>query len=836
MELLSYTPLLGLLVLPVLAVGLWFSLVDRPKGRRVASWALRALGIVLLVLALCRPFVAGRSDDLHVVFLVDVSESVDLAAAEASLAHVEEAVAALGAGDSWSLFALGEQVRKHESVEALRGVIAQWRNSAADDRFRSGTRLAAALRQVRLAFPGGKAKRLVVLSDGQPTDGEVDDALRVLRDERIEVRLRRIAGLTDPEAAVAAVEPSTRSAFENEIVRLTVRLASNTAMGGELRIIHRGAVVARTDVQLTPDEEHEVQLDVAMTTPGPSVWTAELLPDQDRFPINNQASCTIDVAGQPRLLVLHEKPREMRDFARTMQEQRFVVDVRPPHGLPDTMDRLLAFDAVVLADAPATGMSTRQMLLLNRYVADFAGGLMMLGSENSFGLGGYYKTPVEEVLPLVSRFEKEKEKPSLAMVLVIDKSGSMDGLPIALARQAAKAAVELLSPQDQIGVVAFDSQAYIVSEMRPGTDAPTVKLSIDRLGAGGGTFMYAGMRAASDMLENTPARIKHMIVLGDGQTQPADHLGLVAELVDQHVTVSTVALGAGADQHLLATIAEQGRGRYYQTMDPTTVPQIFTRETMQASRSAIKEDVFASVQVSDHPLLAGFETEPLPFTLGYVMTQPKPTAQVVLATQTGDPLLAVSRFGLGTGMAYTGDLTRRWGGEWLAWRRFGQFCSQLFRALVRKADDRDVLVHQQREADTWRVRIDRRDASGRPIPGIHWDAELIDDQGGRRPVAIEETGLGRYAVDLPLADQRHLTLRLHDTDHGKLKALHYRRPYPAEYRLNRRAPEVLAALPRFEPAAIRAGLEPVARREPVSHYAILAAMACLIAGVVLRRV
>ncbi len=237
---------------------------------------------------------------------------------------------------------------------------------------------------------------------------------------------------------------------------------------------------------------------------------------------------------------------KMRDFARAMEEQQFVVERRPPHGLPKRMDRLLAYDAIILADVPATDMSPRQMELLKRYVSEFGGGLAMLGSEDSFGLGGYYKTPVEEVLPLVSRFEKEKEKPSMAMVLVIDKSGSMSGLPIALARQAAKAAVELLGGRDQIGVVAFDSQPYVAVPMSYANDTATIKDQINSIGAGGGTYMYSGMVEAKRMLENTEAKIKHMIVLGDGQTGAADHEGLVQELVGMRVTVSTVALGPRA--------------------------------------------------------------------------------------------------------------------------------------------------------------------------------------------------------------------------------------------------------------------------------------------------
>ena len=114
-----------------------------------------------------------------------------------------------------------------------------------------------------------------------------------------------------------------------------------------------------------------------------------------------------------------------------LREQEIEVEVRGHYGLPETLEEMASFDAIILADLPATSLTPRQMQMVKRYVTDLGGGLVMMGSENSFGLGGYYKTPVEDVLPLISRFEKEKEKPSLAMVLVIDKSGSMTGVPIA---------------------------------------------------------------------------------------------------------------------------------------------------------------------------------------------------------------------------------------------------------------------------------------------------------------------------------------------------------------------------------------------------------------------
>ena len=835
MELLDFTPLILLVTVFVLAIGLRYSLVDRSRGLRIGSFVLRALGIVFLVLALCRPYVSQWNDAAHIVFLVDVSQSVKIDAAKAAIDDIRRAIDHLQPEDSWSLYAVARTSRQFVKPDNLTKLLDQWKTGASDDRFRRASCLAQAMLDARVAFPAGKSRRIVLFSDGQETDDDIGSALRRLRTEHTDVRFNRIDGLTDPEAAILSIRPSTPNAYQGEVVRMAVEVASNTRMNARLRIIHRGVAVLSRPVALDPEKPRAVNFDVAMATPGPSVWSAELVPDKDHFAINNSAACSVTVRGKPRILILHEKPIEMRSWARALRQQDFTVDVRGKLGLPDSIEQLLAFDAIVLADLPATAMSPRQMTLLKRYVTDFAGGLVMMGSENSFGLGGYYKTPVEEVLPLVSRFEKEKEKPSLAIVLVIDKSGSMDGMPIALARQAAKAVVELLGSRDQIGVVGFDSQPYIISEMCSAMDAVAVKDAIDSLAAGGGTFMYPAMVAGKEMLENASAKIRHMIILSDGQTQPADHESLVQAMADSRITVSTVAIGA-ADRQLLANIAEIGHGRYYETDDPANVPRIFTKETMQASRSAIKEDVFGTVQIGDHPILAGYTKTELPFTLGYVMTEAKPTAQLLLVTETGDPLLAVSRYGLGTGLSYTSDMTERWGSQWLAWDGCGKFWAQALRGVVRHNDTEGMRVTSTTSHDKWELRVERVDENGTPVNGIHWDASLLASDGTTEPVTISQVGLGKYVARVAISGRQRFTLGLHDRDHEKLKILHYHATYPTEYRLVRTIPKPLKKVAALAPGSVRDGLAPERHRQPIEHWASFAALACLLGGVLLRRV
>ncbi len=838
-EFVSLQPLIWLLVVVALAVVARYSLVDRPGLLRWTSAGLRWLGIALLVFALCRPHVSEESDSLHVNFLVDVSQSVDLEHAGDSLTKIDEWIGSLRNDDSWALFAVGRGVRQFESTEKLGDTLKQWREGVAEDEFRSGTLLADGLLTTRLAFPAGKARRTVLLTDGQETDGDIAAVLRQLSEENTDVRLQRMEGLSHAEASVVLIRPSARNAFHGEVMRMAVETASNRDMQATVRIVHKGVAVQERKVQLKSHGRNITHFDLDMNTPGETLWTAEIIPAEDHFPINNHASCTVTVLGRPRVLVLHEKPKEMRSIARALREQDMTVEVRGRHGLPETLEGLAAFDAVVLADLPATAMNARQMQMLKRYVVDLGGGLVMLGSENSFGLGGYYKTPVEEVLPIVSRFEKEKEKPSLAMVLVIDKSGSMTGLPIQLARQAAKAAVELLGARDMIGVVGFDGRPQVICEMTSAAATDTVQASIDSLAAGGGTYMYPAMVAAKEMLETTPAKIRHMICLSDGRTQAADHESLVEEMVDVGITVSTVALG-NADKQLLSSIAEQGRGRYYETDDPNSVPQIFTKETMQATKSAIKEDLYGCIQISDHPIMAGYKESDLPFSLGYVMTEAKPTAQLLLAVETGDPLLAVGRYGLGVGMAYTSDLTDKWGGEWLAWDDCGKFWAQALRGVLRKRSVEGLMVSSRKNHDGWHLDIIRTASDSLPVNQIQWNAILLDEDGQSQKIPVKETGLGRYAAtvsntNVSLQSQKSLTLRLHDEGHDKTKVLHFHRPYPAEYRLAQEMPACLAELPPAKPHDIVSEIIPLRSRSPITSYLYFAALSSILGSILLRR-
>jgi hypothetical protein len=226
----------------------------------------------------------------------------------------------------------------------------------------------------------------------------------------------------------------------------------------------------------------------------------------------------------------------------------------------------------------------------------------------------------------------------------------------------------------------------------------------------------------------------------------------------------------------------------------------------------------------------------LPFTLGYVMTEAKPTAQLLLAVETGDPLLAIGRYGLGTGLAYTSDLSEKWGGEWLAWDGCGKFWAQAIRGVLRHNSVDGMQVAARADAENWRFDIRRTSDDGLPVNGLHWDAVAIDEQGDEQPVDVRETGLGRYEASVPVESHQRLTVRLRDADNDKTSIQHFNRSYPAEYRLSLDVPAAVAALPRPDAHSLTANVVPTVTRRAVTHYAYMGALACQIASVLLRRI
>ena len=342
-----------------------------------------------------------------------------------------------------------------------------------------------------------------------------------------------------------------------------------------------------------------------------------------------------------------------------------------PVGLPADIEEFEAFDLVVFSEAPASDFSDGQMKALETWVKNFGGGFLMLGGEESFGAGGYFRTSIAGLLPVRIEREEREETPVVALLVILDRSGSMSApaggqTKIALANEGAALALDVLQPKDLFGVFAVDTRVQEVVPLGTISDRQSAARRIAGITAGGGgIYIYTSLAEAFPRLRDAQAKDKacHPFFRRrrrGGEGHPANPapakvgkggsaFDLAAAMLASRITVSVVALGTEQDKDtaFLRELATQGGGRFYLTADAATLPRLFTIETMRAAESSLREDAFLPQTAGAGEALKGIDWQEAPLLLGFNTSKLKPGAELLLSTERGDPLLAQWRYGLG---------------------------------------------------------------------------------------------------------------------------------------------------------------------------------------------
>jgi uncharacterized membrane protein len=595
-------------------------------------------------------------------------------------------------------------------------------------------------------MPHEKVNKVVVFSDGNETDGDALSAARRLAAHGVKVHTMAYTREEKPEVLLEDLQvPAEVKRGQSFGITATAHATQDTK--GQFTLYRDGFKVGEKEIELKKGP-NALSFDESNPPDGLVKYELRVTTPDDFFVDNNVSSGMVFVSGEPRVLLLEGEEREGRHLARALEAENIRVDFRESKGMPGTLEEIAAFDAVIFSDVPATDVTVQQMSLLRSYIEDLGGGFIMLGGEESFGLGGYYRTSIESALPVRMRSEKKKDTPSLAMMLIIDKSGSMGGEKIQLAKEAAVAAVELLGSRDYVGVVAFDGEPQWVVDLQSAGNQGGVLQTIESIEAGGGTNIAPAMEEAATALAGVSATFKHAILLTDGQSQEGDYAGIVDRMVGDLVTVSTVAVGEGADTNLLQDIARWGRGRYYFTADPYDIPQIFTKETMSASKSSLVEEPFLPQVLRTHPVIQGIDWNSTPFLFGYVVCSAKVTAEVPLITERGDPLLATWRFGLGKTAAFMSDAKSRWAGDWLGWPGYNVFWAQVVRDTMRVTQNQGNETQIAFKGSAGHITIDSVDEDGNFVNGLNTSVQLVRPSLEMESVPLTQTAPGRYEAQV----------------------------------------------------------------------------------------
>jgi len=499
-----------LFLLPFVAIGARRSLAGFSTRRLAFAAACRGAMWLLLAGALASPAVLTATRKLWIVCLVDRSCSIAPEQRSAFEARVREIAAkASEAGIGTTAVEFAQHPRRR-----ARPIRDPDRTPGVED---GETNIAAAIQFARAAFPPGVTKRIVLFSDGNETQGNALRAARQARGEGVSIwpfvppAPARPEFLVERLEAPSEIDPGTP-------VRLRAHVRTRDRTNVQLRLYRDGVLVAQKDEVVSAGRQ---VVEFQDRPKGEGTFTYRLLAqaEADSEARNNEGAAIVASGRRPTVLYLEGNERSGRYLARALEAEKIRVHLRGGYGFPTSLQELARYGVVILSDVPASNMSSAQMELLKIYVHDLGGGFVMAGGEESFGLGGYYQSAVEDILPVRCRPEKRKEHPSIALMLLIDKSGSMSGAKIELAKEAARQTADLLGPDDEIGAVAFDADAYWVAELQSARNKTGIEGRIATIQAGGGTSMYPALQMAYDALLNSHASIRHAIVLTDGQTQ-----------------------------------------------------------------------------------------------------------------------------------------------------------------------------------------------------------------------------------------------------------------------------------------------------------------------------
>jgi uncharacterized membrane protein len=744
-----------------------------PRARRIGSLVIRLLLVVCLVLALAGMRLALPADRLSVVFLLDASASVLDATRDELVAWARETVREMPEGDTAGVVVFGANALVDRLPSEL-GELAE----PASQPIVAATDVGAAVRLGAAIMPAGTQGRLVLLSDGNDTGGEAEEAIAAAATRGIRLDVVMPADESAAEVLVDAVD-APNGARVDETVDLSVRVRSTITTDATLRLLADGATIATRELSLEPGIT-TVPFAVTAESAGFHVFRAVIEPADDRFAENNAADAYVLVTGEPQVLVATDDAARAADLVASLSDGSLEVTVVPSTGVPSSLATLAGYDSIVLDNVEADALGADTMASLQVYVRDLGKGLVMIGGRDSYGAGGYLDTPIEETLPVYMTVRDRERSPDVAMVAVVDQSGSMADChctgdsrdnanpsgergfeKVDIAKEAILRAAEALAPTDQLGVVTFNENAHWAVRTAP-IDFGALEAGLG-FPADGNTNIYAGLKAAYDDLVRNPATLRHIILITDGWSTSGAYDDLLADMRAAGITLSTIGTGGGS-AGILRRLAEESGGRYYDAGDATTIPDIFLRETIRQAGEQVVEEDFQPIPSAPSEILDGLDAGRLPPLRGYNATTPKGSATVALLTAREDPLLAQWQYGLGRAVAWTSDARQAWATPWIGTPEFGTLTAQLVAWTLPPQDAEGIDVRFSPAGNgELSVEVTSVDADGAPRNFYRTILRLVSPELEPTQAVLEQVGPGRYAGTVRAEDQGAYLVRVAQT-------------------------------------------------------------------------
>lgn len=760
-----------LLVLILLILEWWIYI---RKDKKLFLTSIRCIVAILLICSLLGLEIQQRIDTTTTIFAVDLSDS-----SRASLEEVEhfiqQSIELKSDKDEVGIVSFGGNAvveispKSDPDFSGFDAIV----NAHFTD-ISQGIKLSSSL------IPEESKKRIVLISDGQENMGDALSQAKILAGQNIKVDVVPIKHSISEEVQITDLTIPQYLNLHQEFTA-QIRVDSLVDTKGILKIYNGKNLVETQNVSIRKGQNRFVFSDKAEEGGG-RIYRVELEADKDGIRENNTVYGYTYVEDIPHLLLI-EQNNSGEEIEKLLEGTKVEIHTIEPHIAPVQMDELSQYDGVLLANISADDLDEKFLSNLENYVSHLGGGLVVTGGENAYALGNYFDTPLETILPIEMELKDKNNIPDMGLMIVTDRSGSMEEAPygiskLELAKEAAIRAAEVLHSFDQIGVIAFDDiPEDIVEFQKIENNLESIKKDIASISPGGGTSIIPALRKAYEILSSADTKVKHIILLTDGQAERSGYSELIALMNASGITLSTVAVGRSSDTALLEELAQKGSGRYYYTDEFSDLPKIFMKETMMAGKTYINNETFYPKISGFSPILGDIETvAPLN---GYIATTPKNRGEVLLKSEKDDPILAVWRYGLGKTAAWTSDVHNQWSSEWLASDSGVEIIRNMISWVLRKPMSDAIAVEGKVVGEQIEVTAQIQNSDS----AEEIEVNVVKPDLTQQTMILKPTAPGKYVGRFDGSDLGAYMLNFQINRNGEIESIHtgINIPYSSEY-------------------------------------------------------
>ena len=773
-----------LILIPIIFAFMYYSFKKyKPWSKNeIAIFISRIVIFTLLILAFGNITINLKGRNISTVFLLDVSESAgDFE--ESGKDFISTAIESMPRGNKAGVVLFGDDSKIDKVLNKKKEY-----KSIDEKPVVTATNIQEAVESALGLFERGGSKRIVLITDGEENQGDILKSIPLINEQKIDFKVYKITGEKGEEIYVDNVKvPDNISVGEEFSVSIDIK--SNYATKAKLTLFSGRNKVGEQQVQIQKGKNSFVFKD-KQSSGGFKGYRVLVEAEGDTNKVNNEFSTFTNVMDKPNILLINGIKGDSEALEEILSNSGANIKKIAPSASPSTLNELLEYKSIVLNDVHRDDLNNGFMDNIEAYVKDYGGGLITFGGEDSYALGGYKDTSLEKVLPVYMDKRGKNEVPAISINLIIDKSGSMSAegggvSKLTLAKEAAMKALENLREVDEISVIAFDDTYDEVVPLQKVGDKEAIKELISGIQIRGGTSIYPALEQGYNMQMQSSAKIKHTILLTDGQDgyELDNYATLLQNFIDNNITLSTVAVGEGANAGLLNQLASIGKGRSYYTDIYTDIPRIFAKEVLLSAGTYIINEEFTPKILSNHEILAGVRTsDGIPSLLGYIGTSIKENAVEILSSNHDEPILAAMQYGIGRTVSFTSDVSGQWSKNYLAWEYGPQLIKNMVYFTIPKYGEEGKLNISQEGNEAKVEFYNDKISKDAKVKGIY-----NGENGDEGEFELSQVEPGKFEASIPLDSLGFYNFSIREEESGEVKNNYkgaFALQYSDEYKFN----------------------------------------------------